>query len=80
MRSGVAPLKLFSGSACDRRFVLGNYILEKEKKVGTSFLRQDVTCQKTEPNKKLRMKGKVAAPLLREAEELILVKISGGEV
>lgn len=26
------------------------------------------------------MKGKVAAPLLREAEELILVKISGGEV
>ena len=48
--------------------------------MGTSFLRQDVTCQKTEPNKKLRMKGKVAASLLREAEELILVKISGGEV
>lgn len=51
MRSGVALLKLFSGSACDRRFALGNYILEKEKKVGTSFLRQDVNVKKPSQTK-----------------------------
>lgn len=66
MRSGVAPLKLFSGSACDRRFVLGNYMLEREEG-GNIFSETRRYMSKNRAKQKTKDERKSCSPTLERS-------------